>query len=78
MKRVGARLCREDCLQTGRATMLNRKRIDLNAGFLNGLWLWRQIQYPLPDSAGDVQAVNDVLVVVLALTIRACVNLLFR
>jgi len=68
---------REDCLQAGRATMLYRKRVYLNAGLLNGVGLRSQVQYALPDSTGHVQAVNDVLIVVLSLAVCACVNLLF-
>src|ERR1035437_7623624 len=56
--------------------MLKRKGVYLNAGLLNGVGLRRQVQYALPDSTGDIQAVNDVLIVVLALTVCACINLL--
>ena len=58
--------------------MLNREGVDLHAGFLDGLWLRGQVQYSLPDSAGHVETINYVLIVVLPLSVRARVHLLFR
>ena len=58
--------------------MLYRKRVHLNAGFLNGFWLGRQVQHTLPDSTGHIEPVYHVLIVVLALTVGTRIDLLFR
>ena len=73
---IRARLGGEDGLQAGRAAVLYRERVDLHAGFLDGFRLRGQVQHALADSAGHVQPVNDVLVVVLALAVGAGVHLL--
>src|SRR5690348_4133235 len=75
MELVRSRPCGKHGLQTGGATIFTAECIDLNAGFLDRGRLRRKIQYALADSAGYVQAINNVLVIVLALTVRAGVNL---
>ena len=57
--------------------MFHRKRIYLYAGFLDGFGLRSQVQHALTDSAGHVETVDDVLVVVLALAVGAGIHLLF-
>src|ERR1700757_1277007 len=74
---VGARPRRENRLQSCGATVLHRKRIHLNTRLLNRLRLRSQIQNSLTNSAGDVKTIDYVLIVVLALTIRAGIDLLF-
>ena len=77
MKGVGTRLRREDRLQPCGTTVLDRERIHLNTSFLDRFRLWSQIQNSLTNSAGDVKTVDHVLIVVLTLTVRAGVDLLF-
>ena len=77
MELIRAGLRGEDGLQTGGAAVFHRKRVHLHAGFLDGFRLRREVQHALPDAAGDVQSVDDVLVVVLALAVGAGVHLLF-
>ena len=71
-------LRREHGLQSGRATVFARERIDLNTGLLNRFRLRCEVQHALANSTGHVEAIYDVLIVVLALAIRAGINLLFR
>ena len=77
MEPVCAGFGRKDGLQSGGATVFARKRVDLNTGFLNCIRLRSQVQNALANSAGDVQAINNVLIVVLALAVGAGVNLRF-
>ena len=78
MKRVRTGFRGEHRDQPGSAAMLHRIRIDLDTGFLNRLRVRGKIQDPLPDAAGDVETIDDVLIVVLALAICAGIDLLFR
>src|SRR5450631_4504720 len=57
--------------QSGGAAVLHRKGVDLNAGLLDGVGRGRQIQHALANSAGYVEAVDHVLIVIRALTVGA-------
>ena len=78
MKAVRARPRRKQGLQARSATVLHGVCIYLDAGFLNGLRLRRDVQNALPNSTRYVQTINNVLVVVLTLAVRAHVDLFFR
>src|SRR5207237_7229681 len=71
---VGARLGGHHFLHAGGAAVFARIRIHLHTGFLDRLWIRRQVQYALPDAAGDVEAVDYVHVRHLPLTIGAGVR----
>src|SRR5689334_24366040 len=64
-------------LEPGSATVLARKGIYLDTGFLDGVRLGGQIQHALANSAGHVEPIHNVLIVVLALAVGTGVNLLF-
>ena len=64
-------------LQPCGAAVFTTECVDLNAGFLDSFRLRGQIQDPLPNAAGYIQAIYNVLVIILTLTVRAGVNLLF-
>ena len=64
-------------LQAGGAAVLARKCIDLNAGFLDRVGLWGQIQDALANSTGHVEPIHHILIVILPLTVGARVHLLF-
>src|SRR5215472_8402692 len=77
MESIRARLCRKHRLQSGSAAIFARESVYLNTGFLNGVGLRSQIQHALPDPAGDVESVYDILIIVLALSVCARINLQF-
>ena len=77
VERIRARSGGKDRLQSCRAAVLHRKRIHLDAGFLNRFWLGRQVQHTLPDSTGHIEPVYHVLIVVLTLAVGAGIDLLF-
>src|SRR6516164_2229346 len=66
----------EDCLQSSSPAVLDRECIDLNTRFLNGLRLRGKVQYTLANAAGDIEAVNNILIVVLSLAVRTSIHLL--
>ena len=74
---VGARSGCKNGLQPGGAAVLARKGVDLDAGFLDGIRLWGKIQHALANSAGHVETIHHVLIVVLTLTVGAGIHLLF-
>ena len=77
MKSVSARFRGEHRLQSGGTAVLTRKGIDLNAGFANSFRLRGEIQNALANSAGHVEPVHNILIIIPALTIGAGVDLLF-
>src|SRR5713101_6446809 len=74
---VGAGFGGKNGLQSGSAAVLARKGVDLDTGFLDGIRLGGQIQHALANSASHVESIHDVLIVVLALTVGAGIDLLF-
>ncbi len=52
--------------QSSSAAVLTGKCVYLNTGFLNRVRRGCQVQYALTNSAGDIKAINDILVVVRA------------
>src|SRR4051812_12603697 len=66
----------EHGLQAGGAAVLTAECVYLNAGFLDGCRLGSQVQNALTNSAGHIQAVDHILIVVLSLTICAGIDLL--
>src|SRR5437667_166826 len=75
---VRARPSSKHGLQSGSAAVLTAKCIDLDTRLLDGCRLGRQVQNALSNSAGYIQAIDNVLIIVLPLTICAGINLLFR
>jgi len=74
---VGARACGKDRQQTRGAAIFAAKGVYLNAGLLDGIGLGCQIQHTLANSARDVEAIDNILVIVLTLAVGAGVDLLF-
>ena len=74
---VRARFGSEHGLQSSSAAIFAGERIDLNGGFLDCVGLRGEIQNALAYTAGDIETIDHVLVVILALAIGAGVNLLF-
>ncbi len=78
MEFIRARSRGESCYDSGGAAVFARKSIHLNTGFLDRVWSRGQVQDTLPDSAGHVEAINHILIVIRSLPVGAGVNRFFR
>src|SRR5450631_163284 len=78
MELAGAGSGGHRCYDSGGATVLARKRVDLNTAFLDGVRRWSQVQNTLTNSAGHVEAIDNILVVIRSLAVGAGVNRFFR
>ena len=59
-------------------SIFDRKRVDLNVGFLNRVGVRREVHDALPNGAGDVESIHDPHIRNCALTVDTNVEGRFR
>src|SRR5881394_1683355 len=74
MERIRSRFRRARHLNRTGAAVLRRERVHLNAGFLDRVWIWGEVQYALSNAAVYVESIDNVLVGHDALTVRAHIH----